>query len=327
MRRRSVIGLAVAAITLTSSLAAADTVASPKAPKAPKAPVVEPTEPATSKGERPAKEDPIASEVAPLAEVPAAAPAPARPEPIEGLTDTALPPDEELLATPPPDVTGTKLNLRSTGDKPLELAPEPAAEGLWWKLLAGTAILGAGAFAMKKKGLLGKAVAKGRAFEEPPTLTVLARTSLAQKGELVVASVDGQRFLLGVTGQSITRLALLSPDATADEALGLAPTLDEVIAPSVEFERLLGAVAPADGTPREDPKKATPPPTVRRPSPPMDDAPIDRIVGDAIGERILDETPAPVSSRPRSKTRAAKASVAGGTQALSLKQLRQRKAG
>lgn len=333
MKRSSVIGLAVAAITLTTGVAHGQT--APVAPEAPTPPAVEPSK---------APSEATAPRQAPVAiQAPAAPPAAV---PLQGLSDTSLPPNEELLAAPPtPPAAGTKLNLRTPSDKPLELAPEPAGEGLMWKLLAGTALLGAAAFAMKKKGLLGKAVAKGLAHEEPPSLRVLARTTLAQKGELVVASVDGQRFLLGVTGQSIVRLAMLSPDGVEDETIGFVPASpqpEETIVPGVEFERLLGAVAAADKPAlSQDPRKATPPPTVRRAAETVAfdaelDQPIDRVIEEAIGEPVVArEIPAPASSRPRVRTRAARAyapkaashAATGGTQALSLKQLRQRRAG
>jgi len=343
MRRSSVIGLAVAAITLTTGVAHGQIAApaSPQAPKPPTAPVVAPAQ-----GEAaPAKVPEVTPQQAQEAPPPRA-----EPETIPGLSDTSLPPNEELIAAPPAaPAQGTALNLRATGDKPLELAPEPPGEGLWWKLIAGTVLLGAGAFAMKKKGLLGKAMTKGRALEEPPTLRVLARTTLAQKGELVVACVDGQRFLLGVTGQSIVRLALLSPDGTEEGGLGLmsadAPQAEPIV-PGVEFERLLGAVAAADKPAGPNSRKATPLSSERRRTEPVEfdaelEQPIDQAVEEAIGEAVVArEIPAPTSSRPRVRTRAAKAyapqaapraktaaSVAGGTQALSLKQLRQRRAG
>ncbi len=338
MKRSSVIGLAVAAITLTTGVAHGQT-----APAAPQAP----TPPTVAQAQVPAEA--VAPQQAPV-QAPVAIQAPAATPPaapLQGLSDTSLPPNDQLLdAQPPAPVGGTKLNLRAPSDKPLELAPEPASEGLMWKLLAGTALLGAAAFAMKKKGLLGKAVAKGLAHEEPPSLRVLARTTLAQKGELVVASVDGQRFLLGVTGQSIVRLAMLSPDGTEDAGIALVPASpqqEETIAPGIEFERLLGAVEAADKPARaQDPRKTARQPAVRRGPEPVEfdaelDQPIDRVVEEAIGEPVVArEIPAPASSKPRVRTRAAKAyapkaaaaapATTGGTQALSLKQLRQRRA-
>jgi flagellar protein FliO/FliZ len=102
--------------------------------------------------------------------------------------------------------TSTPLQLRETKEAPhaLELAPEPAANSLW-KLGAILALMGAGAYALKKHN------EKNRPAETVRSLQVLKKLSIGVRTELMVVDVDGQRLLLGVTPSSIQTLASL-PD-------------------------------------------------------------------------------------------------------------------
>jgi flagellar biosynthetic protein FliO len=94
------------------------------------------------------------------------------------------------------------LALRKTNDKPLELIAPSPTNGWGYKLaLCGIIIAGA-VWLLKKRALL-----------KPPAqthaMTIVGRTPIGVRNELILVDVDGQKLLLGVTPSSITRLAVL----------------------------------------------------------------------------------------------------------------------
>jgi flagellar protein FliO/FliZ len=134
------------------------------------------------------------------ASAPAAAATPA-PVLTAATTTIASAPTPTPAASAP---AATPLQLRETAPHALELAPEPAANSLW-KLGAILALLGAGAYALKKHN------EKNKPAETVRSLKVLKKLSIGVRTELMVVDVDGQRLLLGVTPSSIQTLAAL-PD-------------------------------------------------------------------------------------------------------------------
>lgn len=323
MRRShvGVIALALAATTLTAE-ASAQTPAPPTAPTAPAAPAA----------------------VAPSsAAAPSAAPAPAAIAPTAVALQGAEMVDE--VAAPPtsPAAARRPLRLRRDGDTaPIALAPEKSGDDWWIKALAGVALLGAGAFALRKKGMLDKPE------EKKPKVEILERMSLGVRSELVVVGVDGQRLLLGVTAGGIQRLALLSEEADA------ATLVTEGSALGASFERLLsradrseptGAIA-ATQLEQEIAGPAASQPTsheqaileqIRReqgyhePAPVTDESPRRRLaytIDEEAAPEPRVEAPAPRSSQPRRVSRtvadrpAAKApKAANGGQAAALQAL------
>jgi flagellar biogenesis protein FliO len=139
---------------------------------------------------------------APAPGTPAAAPGPAPlgvPDispPAPSLTPPAVP--DTSLAAPSP----TPLALRP--GKPLELAHEPPRAGLGWKVLACIAILCGAAFYARRR-LQPARVDDGR-------LTIVRRTAIGIRSELLVVHVEGQRLLIGVTPHAIQSLAVLDGD-------------------------------------------------------------------------------------------------------------------
>ena len=110
----------------------------------------------------------------------------------------------------------TPLALRPT--KPLELAPQPHQESIGWKVAAVVALLGGAAVFWHKRG-------KTKAID-PGQLTIVRRTSVGLRSELLVVNVEGQRLLIGVTPQSIQSLAILDADETlAAEAPSVATSV------------------------------------------------------------------------------------------------------
>jgi flagellar protein FliO/FliZ len=97
------------------------------------------------------------------------------------------------------DEVATPLALRPT--KPLELAQEPARAGGAWKIVAVFVILGGAAFYLRKR-------IQPRRIEEGQ-LTIVRRTTVGLRSELLIVNVEGQRLLIGVTPHSIQSLAVL----------------------------------------------------------------------------------------------------------------------
>ncbi len=95
------------------------------------------------------------------------------------------------------------LSLRRANDKPLELLAPAPSSGLGYKLLACALIVGGAAWLLKRRGQKPK-VAEA-------AMSIVTRTSIGVRSELMLVTVDGQRLLLGVTPGSIARLAVLPP--------------------------------------------------------------------------------------------------------------------
>ncbi len=106
------------------------------------------------------------------------------------------------------------LVIRRTPEKPLELSAQTPSDSIWIKLAVCGLIVGGAVYLLRKRGLL-KAPARSH------TMTIVSRTGIGVRSELLVVDIDGQKLLLGVTPGSISRLAVL---ATGSEATAL---LDE----------------------------------------------------------------------------------------------------
>jgi flagellar protein FliO/FliZ len=137
------------------------------------------------------------------------------------LAATVLTPRARAQQDPPRDTLSapaegaTPLALRPS--KPLELAQEPPHGGLGWKIVAVLAILGGAAFYLRNR-MLPRRIEDGQ-------LTIVRRTTIGLRSELLIVNVEGQRLLIGVTPHSIQSLAVLdgedgalAPGALAQEA-------------------------------------------------------------------------------------------------------------
>ena len=117
-------------------------------------------------------------------------------------------------APPPPAATsGTPLNLRP--------APQPFGMGASTSSLApqlALAILAvaAGLWIYKRRARSGEVAYK------PPK--ILSRTAVGVRSELLVVEVEGQVMLIGVTPQSIQRIAVLSVLSSSPESAPMALT-------------------------------------------------------------------------------------------------------
>jgi flagellar biogenesis protein FliO len=111
------------------------------------------------------------------------------------------PPHDTLPATAD---SATPLALRPT--RSLELAREPQHAGWGWKVMAVVVILGGAAFYIRKR------------VPKRPTdqgLTIVRRTQIGIRSELLIVNVEGQRLLIGVTPNSIQSLAVLDGEELA----------------------------------------------------------------------------------------------------------------
>lgn len=98
-------------------------------------------------------------------------------------------------AAPPPG--GTPLAVRPT--RSLELAADPPATGLGWKLGATTAVGALGIWMWRRRVPSAQVIGV-------PSLRILRRTAIGVRSELIVIEMDGQRLLLGVTPSTIQNL-------------------------------------------------------------------------------------------------------------------------
>ena len=192
----------------------------------------------------------------------AAKPAPAAATPAPVLTAATTTIASAPIAAPTPAAsTSTPLQLRETqSSHPLELAPEPAANSLW-KLGAILALMGAGAFALKKHNEKNKPAATIK------SLQVLKKLSIGVRTELIVVDVDGQRLLLGVTPSSIQTLASL-PDPEPMEMQEPEMASASRISPTVRPAPEIGAGArygSVNASPRSSKKRASPKLIFRQP--------------------------------------------------------------
>ncbi len=142
------------------------------------------------------------------------------------------PPTTAESAGPP---AATPLALRP---KPLELAHDPPQSGLGWKVVALMALLGGGAYYLRKRARPAR-VDDGR-------LVIVRRTSIGLRSELLVVNVEGQRLLLGVTPHSIQSLAVLD----GDEAAAMAPSDAALAEGSSVGERFAAMLQAADSRPQ-----------------------------------------------------------------------------
>ncbi len=149
-----------------------------------------------------------------LADKPAgAAAAPAAPAGDATMTSIAGPPEEAPEVAPSAALVGPPApppaaNVPAAGT-PLNLRPAPTpfgsggGAGSYGPQLALAALIGAaGLWAWKRR-----ARQKDDAYKAP---RILARTAVGVRSELLVVEVDGQTMLIGVTPQSIQRIAVLS---------------------------------------------------------------------------------------------------------------------
>lgn len=165
------------------------------------------------------------------------------------LAATVLTSRASAQADPPRDTpsatseTATPLALRSP--KPLELAPEPTHSGLGWKVVAVMAILGGAAFYLHKR--------VGPRRLDDGQLTIMRRTAIGIRSELLVVNVEGQRLLLGVTPNSIQSLAVLDGDAdqSVDASAGETSAQDQAV--EQRFAALLKSTETRAVAPRPDP--------------------------------------------------------------------------
>jgi len=139
------------------------------------------------------------------------------------LADPELPPP----VTTAPD-SATPLVLRPT--KAIELSHEPAHTPLGWKLAAVAAVVGGAAFAFRNR-------LRSRVAEDTE-LTIVRRTAVGFRSELLVVNVEGQRLLLGVTPHSIQSLAALDGD---DVGAAAAPNLSAGTSVGEKFTAMLDA--------------------------------------------------------------------------------------
>ncbi len=135
----------------------------------------------------------------------------------------------------PPIPKDAPLKLRKGGGKPLELANETPTSGWWYKLLACGFIIGGAMWLLKRRKLLPQQA------EKQHSMTILGRTGIGVRSELLIVNVDGQKLLLGVTPSSIQRLAVL---VDSDDVPHLAePIIDPQHEEDIDsgFEGTLGA--------------------------------------------------------------------------------------
>jgi flagellar protein FliO/FliZ len=172
-----------------------------------------------------------------------------------GESDSLLPSDHR--ETPPTE--DRPLVLRKPADKPLELSSTSSTDGFGLKLGVCALIVGGAVWLLRKRGILA-----------PPKLahpmTILGRTAIGVRSELLLVDVEGQKLLLGVTPSSISRLAVLpvhgdtpsladefiDPPARADEEPGFDDALESARTRLEEFAARMKTRAPIDTrVPRE----------------------------------------------------------------------------
>lgn len=189
---------------------------------------------------------------------------------ITAVCTLAVPASSALAdAGPAPASTGTPLAPRPTHvEKPL---PAPNFAGLAAKMGFALVVVGGGLYLYRRR--------MGKPMAVAPTLSIVARTSLSLRNELVVVEVDGQRLLLGVTPTSITRLTVLS-ETTASDDMDLAESTSEPPESAVTLAELMETrlqgrgnamsrtSAPAKALPREVPPEPREEPAAEEPSPP-----------------------------------------------------------
>ncbi len=125
----------------------------------------------------------------------------------------------------------TPLPTRPT--KALDLSSSSDTSGLGWKLAACVLVGAAGFFVWRRSR---SAVAP----VDVPSLTVLSRTNLGVRSELVLIDLDGQRLLLGVTPSAIQNLYIAPLDELREVR---EPAAEREPRPRVEEARFVVAEA------------------------------------------------------------------------------------
>jgi flagellar protein FliO/FliZ len=138
------------------------------------------------------------------------------------------------LIAAPPAASAAPLVVRPA---PIVLAPDTPESGIGWKIVAFLALVGGGAYYLRKRMRPAGVADDGR-------LTIVRRTSIGIRSELLVVNVEGQRLLIGVTPNSIQSLAILD----GDEPAPLARTAieDEASGSSNVGERFAAILQAAD---------------------------------------------------------------------------------
>jgi flagellar biogenesis protein FliO len=149
------------------------------------------------------------------------------------------PPVPVPSSTPEP---ATPLALRSNK---LELVREPEHASTGWKLVAGLVVIGAAVVYFRKR--------RGAKGTKDTQLTIVRRTTVGLRSELLVVNVEGQRFLLGVTPHSIQSIAILDGEAPAlvgdtlaDRFAGMLDTAERRAHARPSPERSIPALPEAD---------------------------------------------------------------------------------
>ena len=137
-----------------------------------------------------------------------------------------------------PAASATPLVVRPASRS--RLAPDTPDSGFGWKVVAFLALLGGGAYYLRKR-------VRPSGVANDGSLTIVRRTSIGIRSELLVVNVEGQRLLIGVTPNSIQSLAILD----ADEPVALARTTieDEASGSSTVGERFAAMLQAADAPP------------------------------------------------------------------------------
>ncbi len=162
-------------------------------------------------------------------------------------SDSLLPNDHKET----PRETERPLVIRRTPEKPLELSAQTPSDSIWIKLGVCGLIVAGGAYLFRKRGLF-------KAPVRTHTMTIVARTAIGVRSELLLVEVDGQKLLLGVTPGSISRLAVmpgngdapalleetLDPVARADQEPGFGVALDTARVKLEEFAARVKSRAP-----------------------------------------------------------------------------------
>jgi flagellar protein FliO/FliZ len=208
MSRIGVIGLALIASALTNEARAAE----PEKPAGTNAPATAPSDKAAASTKPEAKEASLAKSEEGAAKDDLGEPA--RSSRASNDHDSLLPSEHKAAA----HSADRPLALRKANEKPLELVAPPRSDGTWYKLgLCGLILAGAG-WLLRKRGLLKPA-------RDPHPMSIIGRTAIGVRSELIVVNIDGQKLLLGVTPSAISRLAVLP---VADHPSLADPLLDPV---------------------------------------------------------------------------------------------------
>lgn len=239
MKRLTVSVLALVASALTTPALAED-----PAPK-----------PAAAAKPAPAKPTPVAKDAGKPAPKsaeetePASDPSAASSERPPSRDDSLLPHDHHETA---PREAERPLVLRKTADKPLELTSSSATDGLGLKLGVCGLIVAGAVWLLRRRGLL-------QTPAQTHPMSILGRTAIGVRSELLLVDVDGQKLLLGVTPSSISRLAVLpvhgdtpslaegelDPVASPDGEPGFAAALDSAREKLEEFAAGMRRRAPS----------------------------------------------------------------------------------